>query len=206
MDPIDVTLKLITCSTGPTGPSVLIIPGVTGPPGVTGVIGPQGFQGSPGVTGFQGPTGPVGPSLSGSYGQLYEAASTPVTSGGVYYPLAWANAGLSSGLSLSPSTGEITLGSSGVYLVLFNSAVYVNSATAVEIGVRLFVNGSQVGDQAWAYCPWVASTPPGAYPTVGFSYLFSGSANDVLALRATVFSSGKTISFAASQFSVVKIA
>jgi hypothetical protein len=52
----DLTLQVINeCATGPTGPSILIIPGVTGPQGPTGMVGPEGVTG-PGYTGPAGAT------------------------------------------------------------------------------------------------------------------------------------------------------
>jgi hypothetical protein len=161
-----------------------------------------------GFTGIQGPTGAVGPTgvLSGGYGQLYYANSILATTAGVSYPVTFGYANpVSAGLTLNAATGEITLGSNGVYLVLFTGTVQINTTTT-EVNIRLFANNSLVEGQTFAYCPWVSNTPPGSYPTIGFNYIFGGSAGDILMLKAVTTSSGKTIAFQAAQFSVVKIA
>ncbi len=135
---------------------------------------------------------------------MFDGNNVLVTTSGIYYPITWVSSGLSSGLSLDPSTGEITLGSDGIYLVLFSGSIEINS-TVNEVDVKLFSNGSVIGNQAWAYAPSVSSAIPSAYPTIGFNYIHPGVNGDILTLRVTDFVNGKTIAFASSQISVVKI-
>ncbi len=155
------------CPTGLQG--VVFVPGATGPQGPTGpgYVGPQGPTGLVGPTGSLGPTGPAGP-LSKAYGQLFDPNSTLVSVMDSYYPVTFNEEGPSSGLTVSPSTGEMTVVHDGVYLVLFSGTPEINT-TATEVNVKLFKNGSSVGRGAWAYCPWVANSIPGAYPTFSFN-------------------------------------
>lgn len=127
---------------GPTGPS-----GTFGPPGPTGSTGPQGPAGPTGPigpSGLIGPTGPTGPGGVGSF--TYGSYKTILLDGfftinsGQNFPFDFHTTAQGGNISDTPTTGTVTIGETGSYLILYG----VTSLTTFSNSVQSFdlaVNG-----------------------------------------------------------------
>ena len=137
-----------TCPPGPLGPL-----GPQGNPGLQGPLGPQGLQGLPGTIGPQGPqgiqgaTGAQGPCcpITGSYTSVYSLFDQDIPPGGSPFLENVSATTASFDLTLAPTTGQITVLKSGVYLVNWGvdgllTPPYPAPVPAWSFGV--FVNGS----------------------------------------------------------------
>jgi hypothetical protein len=157
---------------GPTGPRGPTGPGLTGPTGTigpTGLAGPTGGPGPTGPTGplgATGPTGPTGPSgigLTGStgpvgtlgtfldYAEVYNSgapaigpgADVPFDVNGPFAP----GSTISHSVSVNPH--QITIGTTGIYMIKYNSTPgTVNAAFSLVLNGASILGGSSFGLQA----------------------------------------------------------
>ena len=130
-------------ATGPTGPTGLTgatgAAGAAGPTGAAGVTGPTGATGPTGIT---GPTGPDGPNPTATAGFAANTVGTSLTValGGALIPLP--NAQLfSADITANAANTEFTVANAGRYRISF----HVNTTAALLMGVRLLINGINLG-------------------------------------------------------------
>lgn len=150
-----------TGSTGLTG-----FTGSTGDPGSVGFTGATGITGATGATGNSGPNGqtgadgPIGNTGATGIGQLVSnfenifascwftlPSGTTFAAIGPNKPIIFNNASLSgSNVSYNSSTGELTLGDAGTYLIQYGKASNVNSQfnTPFVSNQTSLVNGSSI--------------------------------------------------------------
>ena len=126
-----------TGETGPTGPTGET--GPTGPTGETGPTGPTGETGPTGPTGETGPTGPTGPSTSDVFGAFYYLGPQVTVMGGNDIALSGNNA-LIGGITHVPGSAQITVPSSGQYLITYQ----VSHGLGAAARLALTVNGSVI--------------------------------------------------------------
>jgi hypothetical protein len=144
--------------TGPTGPTGLTgITGATGDPGPTGPTGPMGITGPTGPTGpsgigLTGPTGPLGAlGTFLDYAEMYNTGAPILNAGdeaifNVNGPFA-AGSTISHSVSVNPH--QITIGTTGIYLIKYNSTVgTVNAAFSLVLNGSSILGGSSFGLQA----------------------------------------------------------
>ena len=124
-------------SGGPTGPTGET--GPTGPTGETGPTGPTGETGPTGPTGETGPTGPTGPSTSDVFGAFYYLGPQVTVMGGNDIALSGNNA-LIGGITHVPGSAQITVPSSGQYLITYQ----VSHGLGAAARLALTVNGSVI--------------------------------------------------------------
>ncbi len=137
------------CPPGPQGP---IGPqggrGPQGPQGTSGSIGPQGPQGMQGSTGPQGPCCPS----AGTFGGAFSILSQTIPSGGSPTFEALMPSSGSIDLSMTSTTGEITVNKPGVFLVDFTVQGMLSPPFPFPVpawGFSLFQNGVLVSGSTW---------------------------------------------------------
>ena len=143
----NVPFTLVGGNPGPLGPTGPI--GPTGPSGPTGGTGPTGPSGGPtgptgetgptGPTGETGPTGPTGPSTSDVFGAFYYLGPQVTVMGGNDIALSGNNA-LIGGITHVPGSAQITVPSSGQYLITYQ----VSHGLGAAARLALTVNGSVI--------------------------------------------------------------
>lgn len=156
----------------------LLVPNVVGTTGATGATGPVGVTGA---TGFIGTTGATGPPVTTTYGQIYNTANQSVTSGSAI--TFNTNANLSN-ITHTTSTGNIVVGTDGMYLVTFTVTAQSVILVSKPLAFAIYNNGTLVPNMNFGITSPSVSLTTGDYQLSG-SAMVSVSSGDTLTLRNT---------------------
>ena len=173
-------------ATGPTGAQG--VQGIQGTQGLQGVAGTPGATGPTGATGATGPASPVLPVATFTFAPPNDTSVNP--NAPVIFNFQYLNPS-SGGIGYSLSTGDITLPTSGDYLVTFGIA---GGGMAPSMYVGLARNGSTILTPNSS----IVILPVDPFAMQVMSIIINASAGDLLTLRnlssAALILAGLTLS------------